>query len=218
MQTSSTSVDALSPDQLLSAPPYYGAEMDIWAVVQRRWLPALITAAATFAAVFGYTNSQVPRFQAQTLILLDRLANLPVLDEGQAATLTRNLSTEIEILRSRSLVDEAMDKLPPEFQDTTAADVLPSLTIRQIGNADVLGVSYIDTNPERIKAVLDVLGETYVEYSLESQRSQASSAIAFIEEQLPEARQSLEQSTSAIRQFREAQQPGRSQYGGPVSG
>ncbi len=206
MQTSSSqsSVDALSPDQLLSAPPYYGAEMDIWGVVQRRWLPALLTAAAMFAAVFGYTNSQTPRFQAETLILLDRLANLPVLDEGQAATLTRDLSTEIQILRTPALVEEALVKLPPEFQDTTAGQVLSGLNIRQIGNADVLGVSYIDTNPERIKAVLDALGETYVEYSLESQRSQASSAIAFIEEQLPEARQSLEQSTNAIRRFREA--------------
>lgn len=193
--------ELLASDQLLSAPLY--PEPDLWQALRRRWFPAVVMAGAVFTAVFTYTNAQTPRYQSETLILLDRQATLPVVDAGQPVSINRDLSTEIQILRSRPLVERAMMRLTDPFQNTPAEVVIPNLTIRQIGNADVLSVAYVDTEPERIKAVLDALGSTYVDYSLESRRSQASSAIAFIEEQLPEARAALEQSTSAIRQFRE---------------
>ncbi len=196
------SLDPISSDQMLSG--YVNQEVDILRAVQRRWLPALVVAGSMFAVVFTYTNAQTPRYQAETLILVDQQATIPVVDSAQPTTLTRDLSTEIQILRSRPLVEDAMAKLPEPFQETFAETVIPNLTIRQIGNADVLSVAYVDTDPGRIKAVLDALGETYVDYSLESRRSQASNAISFIENQLPEARAALEQSNSAIRQFREA--------------
>ncbi|MGF1577226.1 MAG: GumC family protein, partial [Cyanophyceae cyanobacterium] len=179
-------------------------EVDVLRVVQRRWLPALLVAGSMFAGVYSYTNSQVPRYQAEILILLDQQASLPVVGSGQPTSITRDLSTEIQILRSRPLVERAIAKLPEPFQDTFVGSVISSLTIRQFGNAQVLSVVFAGTEPERIKAVLDALGETYVAYSLESRQSQASNAITFIEGQLPEARAALEQSNSAIRQLREA--------------
>lgn len=194
--------ELVAPDQPLSASLYL--ELGLWKAMRRRWFPAVIVAGAVFIAVFGYVNAQPPRYQSEMLILLDRQPALPVVDARQPVSINRDFSTEVQILRSRPLVEQAMRRLPEPFQNISIEKVvIPNLKIRQISNADVLSVVYVDVDPERVKAVLDALGSTYVDYSLESRRSKASNAIAFIEEQLPGARAALEQSASAIRQFRE---------------
>ena len=175
--------------------------------LRKRWKPAAIAFGSVFGVLFLGTMLQTPLYESETLILLDeKQQNTSILpDEGIAAQLydSDDLSTEIEILRSYSLVRSAMDSQPSVFKGLTLEDVRENLAIRQAGDADVLIISYIDEDPEKARGILEALGSTYVNYSLNRQRSLATNGVNFIDEQLPEAREELQNVTQAVRNFRQ---------------
>ena len=173
---------------------------------RKRWKSAAIAFGSVFGVLFLATVLQTPLYESETLILLDKKQNTSILpDEGLAATLydSENLSTEIEILRSYSLVKNAIKSQPQVFEGLTIEDVRENLIIRQAGDADVLIISYVNENPETARAILEVLGNTYVSYSFDRQRSQAANGVNFVDEQLPEAQNELQKVTQAVRDFRQ---------------
>lgn len=174
--------------------------------LRKRWKPAAIAFGSVFSVLFLTTVLQTPLYESETLILLDKKQqNTSILpDEGVAALYdSDDLSTEIEILRSYSLVRSAMESQPKVFAGLTIEDVRENLLIRQAGDADVLIISYVNESPEKAKAILEALGSTYVNYSLNRQRSLAKSGVDFVDEQLPEAQKELQNVTQAVRDFRQ---------------
>ncbi|HEY9846995.1 MAG TPA: Wzz/FepE/Etk N-terminal domain-containing protein, partial [Candidatus Caenarcaniphilales bacterium] len=184
---------------------------DLWRTLRKHWIPAIAVTTAVFSGVTLWTVTQAPKYQSESLILLDQKTTSPValsLSPGNGNApitpeMSQNLSTEIEILRSRPLIARALRQLGGAGKNIDLEAAANNLSVRQAGEADVLIVSYTDTDPQRAKAVLDALGATYVKYSLETKRSQATNGIKFIEAKLPEARQALGKSASAIRVFRQ---------------
>jgi len=182
---------------------------DLWRVLRKRWLPAVMVAGTVFSGVTVLTLTTTPLYQSETLILVDKdtkdAAQINLGDNAAAAAVdtSKNLSTEIQILKSRPLVRKALKTLEGSQKDIPVEEVGGNLSVRQAGEADVLMVSYTDTDPQRVKAVLEALGWTYVNYSLQRKRSEASNGIQFIEAKLPEARQALNKSASALRAFRQ---------------
>lgn len=179
---------------------------EFWQTLRRQWKSALAVATVVFAGSAALTLTQIPEYESETLILMDNQQTSPFgSDLEQPITIgkSQDLSTEIEILRSQSLVADAVSKLNGQFGELTLKDIVSNLNIHQAGTADVLIVSFTDTDPERAKAFLEALGTTYVDYSLERKRSQATNGIAFINEQLPEAREELNRAAAALREFQE---------------
>jgi succinoglycan biosynthesis transport protein ExoP len=174
--------------------------------LRKRAVPTVAVATTVFAGVAVATFSTTPQYRSETLILLDNQTSVPVVSNlmDSEANLGKDLSTEIQILQSQALVTKAISAIEPAYHDLSVSEVVRNLSIRQAGQADVLIVAYTDSNPERAKAVLEALGQTYVDYSLDRQRSQATNAIKFIEEQLPSTQQELNQVEETIRTFRES--------------
>jgi polysaccharide biosynthesis transport protein len=201
--------------------------VELGRILRRQWHAALAVAALVFAGIAFSTLSKTPQYQSQTLILLDSEKSAPAISGLEETGLTdtpKDLSTEIQILRSYALVASALDgdrpvenpSLPSKEEQETSGKIretalgelsvsqaIENLAIRQAGDADVLIVSYTDTDAQRAKTVLEVLGRTYVDYSLERQRSQATNAIGFIKEQLPKVQTELNEAAIAVREFRE---------------
>lgn len=140
------------------------------------------------------------------LILINNNNSISVLS-GTGGTnesiVYEDLSTEIQVLRSKALVSQALKHVKPPYENTSADMVVGNLYITQPNKTGILIVSYADTDPPRIKAVLDALGKTYIKYSSERKRSRATNAIELIEKQLPEAQKRLNESSYALRAFRQ---------------
>lgn len=181
------------------------AGTSLWDALQRRWLLALAVSVTVFAGMAFSTWKKTPRYQSETLILVDyntSVSVLPTTGNNDSSNTYEDLSTEIQILRSRPLVSRAIKKLDAPYKNISVNEVVDNLDISQTDEAGILIVSYSDTDRYKIKAVLEVLGETYVKYSSERKRSRATNAIRLIEAKLPEAKQTLDKSSSAIRLFR----------------
>ncbi|AOY79366.1 polysaccharide biosynthesis tyrosine autokinase [Moorena producens JHB] len=175
-------------------------------ILLRFWKTALAVTTTVFAGGAAATFLKTPEYESEMLILMYREASVPDvggLQETENPKKKENLSTEIEILKSRSLVAKAISPPESSFDKLSVKEVIKNMSIRQVGDADVLIVSYQDTNPQRAQKVLEALSYTYVDYSIERQRSQATNAIQFIDEQLPKAQQALNATTSILRSFRE---------------
>jgi polysaccharide biosynthesis transport protein len=179
--------------------------------LHRRWKPALAIATVVFAGISLVTFLQTPKYRSESIILLDNdqknQAMAPIVPGMSGSERMfmpyKDLSTEIILLQSRSLITKAMSKSKEAFGDLSLSAVLANLSIQQAKNADMLVVSFTDTNPERAKSILDALADTYVDYSLEKQKLQATNAVKFIDDRMPETKDELNKSARAIREFRQ---------------
>ena len=189
---------------------------DFKQIVYRRWKPALAVGITVFTGLFLFTALKTPQYRSETLILLENSQNQRSANVAPDEIATRNfysitdLSTEIYVLRSNSMVKKAIEKLRARYPEISVGEIVEHLSIHQAAHdtvpTDVLVVSYIDTDPEKAKVILEALGSTYIDYSLAKQRSQASNAIKFIDSQLPAAQEKLEQAAREVRHFRQAHQ------------
>lgn len=190
--------------------------VDLKQIVYRRWKPALAVGIIAFTGLFLATILRTPKYRSETLILLenpqnqDKASVVPTDSIASRFYSIKDLSTEIFVLRSNSMVARAVANLKDRYPELTVAEVIKNLSIYQAAAnevpTDVLVVSYIDEDPERTKAILEALGDTYVDYSLEKRQSQATQGIEFINSQLPKAQQELDQAAKALRQFRQINQ------------
>ena len=185
-------------------------------IVYRRWKPALAVGIASFTVIFLFIALKTPKYRSETLILLENPQNqssAPVAPNQPATNRfysITDLSTEIFVLRSKSLISRGVQKLKNRYPEISVGEVVNNLSIYQAATneipTDVLVVSYTDTDPEKAKAILEALGQTYIDYSLEKQRLKARNAIEFIDNQLPDAQQELDEAAKEIRQFRQVHQ------------
>ncbi len=181
-------------------------EVNLWQILTRRWLPATLISAGVFL-VLGYrTLNKTTLYTSDSLILVADEVSVPVLpsQDGNSQTRdqVRNLSTDIEILKSPVLLSKAIRKLSPSYQTLSINQIASNLTLRQPLQTNVLSLSYQDTDRVRAKVVLEALVKTYLDYSQESRRSPLTNSIRLIEEKLPEAKKQLEQSSLALNSFR----------------
>ena len=187
---------------------------DIKQIVFRRWKPALAVGAVVFAGIFIPIMLRTPQYKSETLILLENpktQESAPIVpsEMGGGSTFSnlKDLSTEILVLKSKSLISQAIAQYPHVFDGLSPENVASKLYINtQTVNdipTDVLTVSFTDPSPQKAKEVLDALGKVYVKYSLEKQRSQAANAIEFIDEQLPDSQLELDEVAFELRRFRQ---------------
>ena len=186
---------------------------DIKQIIYRKWKPALAVTIVAFAGIFASEAVKTPQYRSETLILLEnaKTQNSTSIAPGVNPGFTgyynlKDFSTEIYVLRSYSLVSQAAKRLKLRYSNITPGEIISDLSIRQAAvdevPTDILIVSYANSDPEKAKAVLEALGETYIDYSLERQRAKASNAILFIDNQLPNAQRELDKTSMALRDFR----------------
>ena len=187
---------------------------DFKQILYRRWKPALAVGIIAFGAVLIPKLLVTPQYRSDARILLKSPQNQQSAEVQLNAVNSRaryynlkDLSTDILVLKSYSLINKAIDKYPETFEGLSAAEVRANLNIfpALISDipTDVLNISFVDSAPEVAQGVLDALSEVYVEYSLEREKSQAINGIQFIEEQLPTAEEELDKAAFAIRSFRQ---------------
>jgi polysaccharide biosynthesis transport protein len=190
---------------------------EIKQTLYRQWKPALAIAIFAFTGIFLFTALKTPQYISETQILIDNSKTQqstsisPIKEQMLTGAYSmKDLTTEILVLRSNPMVTKALENIKDEYKDLNIFEVLENLNIFQAAldeiPSDVIVVSYTDSDPERAKAVLEALGDTYVKYSLDKQRSQASNAIKFIDTQLEGSQQELDDAAKDISQFRQINQ------------
>jgi capsular exopolysaccharide synthesis family protein len=162
----------------------------ILAVVRRKlWL--MLALGLLGGAVSVVQNAQeVPEYQSSFRLLVEPVRdpkNLSRLTETQQGGTQQELdyTTQIEVLLSPETLTPILAQAQDRYPDASYDRVINSLNVYRLGETKILEVKYAHSNPERAKALLGVIAQGYLEYSLESQRSQLLQGIAFVDDRIP---------------------------------
>jgi polysaccharide biosynthesis transport protein len=109
--------------------------------------------------------------------------------------------TQIKILKSHKFIDPTLQELGPQLSDLDYETLTKNLRIK-VNPDQTLEIKYRDTDPQRVKLVLEQLAETYVRYSQEC-REGACKGIAYIQTQLPQVKQRINTLRAQIQQMRQ---------------
>lgn len=183
-----------------------------WQVLQRRWVPALIT----FASVVGVATAGsflAPRIyeaEAEILIKSDDTSKITGLEDSlgkvEGLTIESNpVTTQARILQSRPIVNRLIKDLDLRGGDDKLIkyqDFLDGLKVTPVVGTDVLQISYTNKNPAIAALAVNKLVELYIEADAQSNTSSTSAAQAFIKKQLPQVEENLRQAEANLQDFK----------------
>lgn len=143
--------------------------VELFKVLRRRkWiLIAIITLTMGLGAVYNFFIAE-PVYNARTTVMvngskgLDSEALAARMDVGILTYNQKLVVTYVEIIKSRAVLEEVIDKLN---LDMDAAELSVNITAEQIGSTEILEISVKDKNYNRAAKIANTLVEVFVKES-----------------------------------------------------
>ncbi len=184
--------------------------------LKNRWLLIAILWGGTIGLAGIAASLKLPSYEASTKILVrtDTTSTLTGVGRGVGGLdplvkAQNPLTTEVEIISSKPVIERVIEQLSlqdGEGQPLTAEDFLTQLTIKIVGGADVINLSYQDTDPSVAAAVVNELAKLYIESNAKDQQQRTMKALESLEDQLPTTQTFVRQAEEKLRRFREDNQ------------
>ncbi|MFN6496407.1 MAG: GumC family protein [Nostoc sp. DedQUE01] len=183
--------------------------------LKRRWLAALSVFVCVFVILQVATLFKKPYYLAEGKLKFQRINTTSSLtglgtEIGKLEPLVDDksnpMNTEAEVIRSNPVVKNTIARL--NLKDSKNRELKPTqflqkFTVKEIKGADILNISYKDTNPQIAAQVVNTLIDVYLEYNVSAHRNQAATARKFIEKQLPNAELVVRQAEAELAVFKE---------------
>ena len=172
-----------------------------------RLICAVAVGVTTATAIF--TFSQEPVYKGSFKLLVesvteDRENSLSLLQEDAGGL---DYETQIEVLRSPRVLNPIIKNLNRKYPDLEYEELIKlkksPLEINRLDETKIIEISYVDPDPQKIKFVIDNLAEAYLRYSLEETRVEVQQGLDFVERQLPEVRERVDELQGKVQKFRQ---------------
>ncbi|MBW4538724.1 MAG: polysaccharide biosynthesis tyrosine autokinase [Myxacorys chilensis ATA2-1-KO14] len=111
--------------------------------------------------------------------------------------------TKLKLLKSPNLLEPVVQTLKPKYPDLTYDRLSSSLEATQLPNSEVLRVSFQDSNREKVREVLTLVSQAYLNYSLEERLVDVRQGIEFVDQQIPKLQQRVETTQDRLQTFRQ---------------
>ncbi|MBD2579801.1 polysaccharide biosynthesis tyrosine autokinase [Oscillatoria sp. FACHB-1406] len=187
--------ESLNPRQLIS-------------IARRRWLLLLAVSLAVGSLVASKVLREVPRYQSQFRLLVEPIAGDERFDQfsqrlaGQLG-LRLDYDTQIQVLRSPAQLEPIVAAIKTKYPEMDYGMLVGNLKLERFEGTKLIEVTYTDTNPQRIKFVLDRLAAGFIEYSKREQKTSNRKGLDFVEEQLPVLKQRVDGLQARVQGFRQ---------------
>ncbi len=177
----------------------------------------------TCVALAAFASTQLtPKYTADSQLLFTKVDRTAVLtgfgggsgESRQLQSLLNDqtpLSTQIEVLQSRPLLQQTIDILDLQGDDgqpLSPEAIAPSLEMTILGGTDIIEVAFTHTDPEVAASVVNTLISQYREQSIATNRQEAREAKDFLLAQLPQTEAIVSQAEADLRTFLERNQIG----------
>jgi uncharacterized protein involved in exopolysaccharide biosynthesis len=183
-------------------------------VLRRRALVIAGVAISVASAIALGTMKQELQYEGKFQLLVE-----PVTEQGDLAKLTqilgsdntqkiRNSSldyeTQIQVLRSPSLMSGIIDEINKKYRiDDNSLLGGDKLTINRLAQTKILEVRYRDKDPDQVKFVLNQVARGYLQYSLQERQTYLKQGIQFVEANLPQLRNRVDQLQAGLQAWRQ---------------
>jgi succinoglycan biosynthesis transport protein ExoP len=181
----------------------------ILSIARRRWLLLVAVTIAVSTVVGGRVLNEEPRYQSQFRLLVEPIASDERFDQfsqrlaGQSGVIV-DYDTQIQVLLSPTVLNPIVDKIQERYPEVDYGYLVGNLGINRLETTKILEISLTDTNPDRIKYVLDQLAQEFIRYSQREQKTGKQKGLEFVEEQLPILQARVDGLQAQVEEFRQA--------------
>ncbi|HEY3377194.1 MAG TPA: polysaccharide biosynthesis tyrosine autokinase [Armatimonadota bacterium] len=182
---------------------------------RRRWM-LLIGLLIVFGLGMLYTFLKKPIYESTCSILVtsnksSKSNDLPLLDDLQALTQGRSVDTQVEILSSPDLLDEAYSEkfsaslMTPEdrvfgFKSTTLPGWAVKVATKK--NTDIINITVQSYTPIGAAHLANTIAQTYLYQDLSQNRQATKQAREFVEMRLAGAQKDFDAANRALAEFK----------------
>lgn len=179
-------------------------------VLKRRWfVGAGVLAACMGLAGFALvTQESTYESSGRLLFQDDRTSSLTKVGEkiGHLESIKREsnpLDTQALLVKSKLVKKDVVEAL--NLKGADGKPLNPDFLLinaKPVVGTDVINVSFVSENPEMAKKIVNQVMESYMKKNIKNNRSKATAAGEFVEQQLPRTKAELEKAAEALRQFK----------------
>lgn len=112
-------------------------------------------------------------------------------------------ATKLKLLKSPKVLEPIVDQMKPQYPSISYEELVTVLTVAPVPSSEILAVGYQDSNPDKVKTVLKLVSEAYLNYSLEERLADVRQGIDFVDAQLPQLQQRVEKVQDRLQSFRQ---------------
>lgn len=185
------------------------------AVLRRRGLPALLTFAAVIAGGFAYLKVTPRIYETSARLVLDD-KQVSVSELGRGLSQTGNtlgnsaLANQAEVVKSERVLQQALviasSSQPgngqPRTIGVTTDELSAFLRVKVIPGTNILELSYQSQNPELATRLLNSVAMAVIGDNIKSISTEATKVREFLELQVPQARNQLQEAEVAENKYR----------------
>lgn len=194
--------------------PGYG---QLFAVLIRRFPWFLIVFLASVGAGYYVYKKTPPTYKSSMDLLVEQnyqgKAEGTGLEKNQFtdSNVKIDTATQLSLMRSSSLIQQAVEKLKPEYPEITVKDIKSSLSLKQLRSEEddvatkIFQVEYAAKNPQKTQRVLESIRSVYLDYNKEQQRRRLRDGLRVIREQKKKVTDDLNLAESQLLRFRNSQ-------------
>jgi len=199
---------SLYPTQVLEKNEEFDPKQ-ILSIIRRQGLVLVGVASVVTGGIGWWTWTSPPEYQANFRMLVE-----PISEDNTSRDLLSlgfppgfDYATQIEVLRSPKLLESVVYSLQETYPEISYGELVSKLSIAQGEDAvgwltKILNISYQDSDPQKIKLVLDKLLERYVDYGIYLQQENLKRVVEFVEEQLPILEERVDRLQIELEEFR----------------
>jgi len=184
-----------------------------WLVLRRRWLPAtgVFGIFVVLAALAASVQKPIYKAEGKLLFKPDQSSDLTGLKNGigdvvRLGEKSEPLATEAEILASYPIAQETVKALA--LRDKTGKPLEPEILLKRLKvktttGTDILQITYEDTDPKVVAAVVNKIMDAYISTNVVNNQAKAKAARLFITKELPSVEATVRQADAELRKFKE---------------
>ncbi|HPZ55601.1 MAG TPA: polysaccharide biosynthesis tyrosine autokinase [Bacillota bacterium] len=176
-------------------------EIDLYAVLMRRWHLIAIVTIGLLVIVALYSILIPPTYEATCRLLIQPTQSSVSRTEWDPLGLvaTRSIGTQVELARSQSVLEEAAKRLG---NGTEWQHLRSMLIVQPLKETDILVLTVRHGDPEFAAQAANQIAEAHLIRILEAVRSGAKAGREYVEEQLAQAAENVARSRAALAEFR----------------
>lgn len=183
----------------------------ILGVVRRRFIVIAGVAIAVTSGIVARVLKQTPNYEGKFQLLVGSVSGEDRVEQlTEALSKTANIQvegpdyeTQIQVLWSPQVMAPIVKKIQARYPTVDYDTLRTKLIISRLQQTKILEVRYQDSDPEKIRFILEQVADGYVKYSETEQRTAVTQGLAFVNKQAKELQgivNDLQQKVQDLRQ------------------
>ncbi|MCK4543885.1 MAG: hypothetical protein KAU17_16755, partial [Spirochaetales bacterium] len=194
--------------------------VDYWHIIWRRkWMIALFVLTTTIVVIIG-SFITAPIYQASVILHIKKQTQTVLGGDllGSGISIKEEINTQIEILKSRSVLENAVTEqniletfeISEDLNDeekllAAMAQLRKDISVVHLTNTQLIRISYSSRDPELARDICNTISRSFIERNLQSKRAEATAVLSFVSSQMEQVSERLNRAEEELLDYKQAE-------------